>query len=217
MNYLVIGAGSWGTAFANVLAENGHPTCLWTREASVYHEINSEKRNSRYLPGVRLHSDLGIVDNLDQALERKPDVVVFAIPSHALAEFGRENKALFADKLRGDAVLLSLTKGIENDTLLRVDEILQRDFNRSDTRFAALSGPSHAEEVARKMPTAVVCAAYDHNLAAKLQEELSNAYFRVYSSTDVAGVEIGGSIKNVFALPLVFSMVPNSVIIPKLH
>jgi len=200
MKFAVLGAGSWGTAFANVIADNHHLVRLWTIEESVYYEVKKSNRNSRYLPEIKLNDSLGIELDFGKILAWNPDVLVLAIPSHAIRPWIGQYREELENFFKQNPFIISLTKGIENDTLLRVDEILKAELNISPDHFAALSGPSHAEEVGRKMPTTVVIASEHESMAREMQLRLSNEYFRIYTSTDVTGVELGGSVKNVFAI-----------------
>lgn len=200
MKFVVIGAGSWGSAFANVIADNSVAVKLWTIEESVFYEISQHHRNSRYLPDITLNKKLQIELDFTEIIKWQPDVFVMAVPSHIIRIFSQKYKEAIASLKSKKPVFISLTKGIENDTLFRIDEILEQELGISPGQFVALSGPSHAEEVARRIPTAVVLATENRSLARELQEILSNEYFRVYSTTDVIGVEIGGSVKNVFAI-----------------
>ena len=200
MKFVVIGAGSWGTAMGNVIADNGAQVKMWTIEESVYYEIKQHHRNSRYLTDITLNKNLDIELDFHKILEWQPDVFVIAVPSHAIRSFSEKYKKELTSNADYKPVFISLTKGIENDTLLRIDEILEQELGVTEDRFVALSGPSHAEEVGKRMPTAVVIASHNENLTKELREILSNEYFRVYSTTDVVGVETGGSVKNVFAI-----------------
>jgi glycerol-3-phosphate dehydrogenase (NAD(P)+) len=199
MKCVVLGAGSWGTAVANVLADNGHDVTLWTRESSVLFEVRESYRNSRYLPGIELNHNLKITDDLKVCKETDLRTIVFGIPSHAIREICRNLRPLIANN-KNQLSFISLTKGIENDTLLTVDQILEGELGIERQQFAVLSGPSHAEEVARRLPTVVTVASENAELAKSVQSWVSNVYFRAYSSIDVKGVEMGGSVKNVFAI-----------------
>lgn len=192
----VIGAGSWGTALANHLAGLGHPVILWARDAQLARRLESERENVPYLPGVTLHPHVAPTSDGEKAA-RGASVFVSALPSHAV----RAVWGLMAPLLPEAATLVSATKGIETGSLLTMSQVLQ-DTVPADKSVdvAVLSGPSFAHEVSSKAPTAVVAAARDHRLAETVQQMFSTLAFRVYTSSDVIGVELGGALKNVMAL-----------------
>ena len=191
----VVGAGSWGTAFASVLAANNVDTTIWGRRAETVDEINGARSNSAYLPGVTLPTSLRATHDLEEALSRAP-VVVLGIPSHAF----REKVVEIAPMIAKDGVLVSLTKGIERDTLMRMSEVAAEAANVPVDRVAVLSGPNLAKEVAKGLPGASVIACRDEARAHALQRLFHAPTFRVYTNTDVTGVEIGGATKNVVAI-----------------
>ncbi|MGZ4103995.1 MAG: NAD(P)H-dependent glycerol-3-phosphate dehydrogenase [Actinomycetota bacterium] len=191
----VIGAGSWGTAFASVLAANAVQTTLWGRRAETVEQINAERRNDSYLPGVELPAALRATGDLEEAMRDAP-VVVLGIPSHAF----RSKLEEIAPLLAPDAVLVSLTKGIERDTLMRMSEVAAQAADVPPDRVAVLSGPNLAKEVAKGLPGATVVACDDEARAHALQRLFHAPTFRVYTNTDVCGVEIGGATKNVVAI-----------------
>ncbi len=191
----VIGAGSWGTAFASVLARNGTPVTLWARRAACAEEINTARRNSSYLPNVELPLLLHATTSLEGALDGA-DVVVLGIPSHCF----RDKVAEIAPLLADDASLVSLTKGIEPDTLLRMSEVAADAAKVAADRVAVLSGPNLAKEVAKGLPGATVVSCPDIERAKRLQNVFHAPTFRVYTNTDIIGVEIGGATKNVVAI-----------------
>ena len=189
----VLGAGSWGTALAAWLAERGQPVILWGHDADHIGQLVSTRRNNKYLPGVGLPAGVTPTANLADAAGAA--LVLFVTPSRAI----REVAGRLADvPLAPDAVLLSCTKGIEFGTGLRMTEILTRILPGCEA--AALSGPSHAEEVARGGPTALVLGAARAATAARLQALFNAGTLRAYTSDDVAGIELGGALKNIFAL-----------------
>ena len=192
MKVAVIGAGGWGTALALVLQANGHEVLFWCRTEEKAAQLRRSRDNPR-LPGVRLPETLEIISRPQRLGEA--ELVVFVTPSFAL----RETAASLAPYLSPRAVLVSAVKGIEEGSNLRMSQILQEEcgFNR---RIAALSGPSHAEEVGRGMPTGCVAATPDLSLARLVQDVFMNSSFRVYSNQDIVGVELGGALKNVLAL-----------------
>lgn len=191
----VIGAGSWGTAFASVLARNHVPIEIWARRGELAERINAERRNDEYLPGIALPPGLHATADLDEAV-RRASVVVMAVPSHGFREKCKE----VAPLLRKHATLVSLTKGIERDTLQRMSEVAAEAAEVSLRQVAVLSGPNLAKEVARNLPGATVIASKDPERARGLQRIFHCNTFRVYTNTDVCGVEIGGAAKNVVAI-----------------
>ncbi len=190
MNITVLGAGAWGTALAKLLRESGHAVTLWGHDAAHLAEVRSRGRNERYLPGVTLPPDLECVADLAAAVRGAGEGMV-AVPSRAF----REVAAALAD-FRGLAV--SVTKGIEHDTGLTMCGVLRAAAPRA--KVAALSGPSLALEVARGIPTAIVAASADAGAANVVQSLFHRPAFRVYTSADPLGVELGGALKNVIAL-----------------
>jgi glycerol-3-phosphate dehydrogenase (NAD(P)+) len=191
----VVGAGSWGTAFASVLARNHLPTLLWARRPALAREINARHANEAYLPGIPLPTTLRATADLEEAVGRA-SVVVLAVPSHALREKVKEMAPLVPQ----DASLVSLVKGVEQETLLRMSEVIAEAAGAEPERVAALSGPNLAREVARDLPGATVLACRDRARAERLQRLFHRNTFRVYTNADVCGVEIGGAAKNVVAI-----------------
>lgn len=196
----VIGAGSWGTAIARLLARKGHRVILWARDATLAHEINSQHENSSYLPGVSLpEKHFRASGNLADIAGC--DVYFIAVPSFALRNLARQLKEDLGESV-AQATWVSLTKGIEYDRadqgLLTMSQVLCEEL--SSENIFALSGPSFATEVARDYPTTVVLGGKDPHRAKRLQHALMTERFRVYISEDLIGVELGGAIKNVIAL-----------------
>lgn len=192
----VIGAGSWGTTLADLLAKRGHDVTLWAYESELVAEMRATRINSLFLPGIALSPALAFTNDLVAAVGGK-ELILCVVPTHVLR--GVIRQALPA--VPADAVIVSATKGIELDTLQAVSQIyedlLPPDLYR---RFAVLSGPSFAREVAQEMPTAVVAAAADEAIARQVQEIFTTPLFRVYTNSDVIGVELGGALKNVIAI-----------------
>ena len=189
----MIGAGAWGTALANLLADNGHPTVIWAYERDVVDSINTRHENQRFLPGVSLSPDLRAAVDKESAV-MAAELIVFATPSHVL----REVTVAARTWIGGDATLVVATKGIERERLALMTGVIADELpGRS---VVALSGPSFAAEVAARQPTAVVAACADASAAARAQDALSSPSFRVYTHDDVVGVELGGALKNVMAV-----------------
>ena len=193
-NVAVLGSGSWGTALAFHLANAGHDVRLWGRNADLIDEMKARRANAVYLPDIVLPRGVAPTASLEEALQRA-DIVLAALPSHGTRAVIR-SAAPFIPR---QALIVSATKGIEQDTLLRVSEVIAQEV-RGARPVAVLSGPSFAIEVARGLPTAVSVACADPVLAEDVQREFRAAYFRLYGSTDVVGVEIGGALKNIIAI-----------------
>ncbi|WP_062984744.1 NAD(P)H-dependent glycerol-3-phosphate dehydrogenase [Nocardia anaemiae] len=190
----VLGAGSWGTAFAKVLADAGTDVTIWARRPEVAKALATEHRNPFYLPDVQLPSVAATHDHVE-ALDGA-DIVVLAVPSQSL----RANLETWRDSIGPDAAMLSLAKGIETGTLLRMSQVIGAVTGADESRIAVLSGPNLAKEIAAEQPAATVIACTDAARAVALQQACANGYFRPYTNTDVIGCEIGGACKNVIAL-----------------
>src|SRR4051795_3032782 len=191
----VLGAGSWGTTFAKVLADAGCDVSLHARRPELAKAITEDGENRDYLPGVRLPPAVRATADAAEAL-LGADVVVLAVPSQSL----RDNLSGWAPLLPGDATLLSLMKGIELGTTKRMSEVICEVTGAGPDRVAALSGPNLAREIAEQQPAATVIACTDAGRGAALQSACHTAYFRPYTNPDVIGCELGGAIKNVIAL-----------------
>jgi len=191
----VVGAGSWGTAFAAMLAGRHETVALWAREAEVCAGVRDRRENGAFLPGIALPEGVRPTNDLAAAVSGKT-IVIFAVPSHHL----RSIAVLTAAHLSPDACLVSLTKGVENGTLKRMTEVLAESSPAHAGRVAALSGPTFAREVAEGKPTGATVAALDLSVARRLQHALSGSRFRLYADDDVTGIEIGGALKNVMAI-----------------
>ena len=191
----VMGSGSWGTAFAMVLADAGGDVVMWSRDEDVAQQINDEHVNERYHPGIRLPADLRATADEREALEGAP-LVVLAVPAQSL----RDNLARWRPDLALDSVLVSLMKGIEIGTTLRMSQVIEDVAQVPSARVAVVSGPNLAREIALRQPAATTVACSDRASAQRLQDACTTDYFRAYWTTDVAGVEVGGSVKNVIAL-----------------
>ncbi len=191
----VFGGGSWGTAFANILAEAGNTPTIWARRSELAETINSRHENPDYLPGINLHPSVTATSDFAVALDGAA-IVVLAIPSQSL----RDNLSAWAPALPPDALLLSLMKGIELGSTKRMSEVIREVGDVPEERVAVLSGPNLAREIAHRQPAASVIACADERAAVRLQEACMTAYFRPYTNTDVVGTELGGAVKNVIAI-----------------
>ncbi|MDN5748841.1 MAG: NAD(P)-dependent glycerol-3-phosphate dehydrogenase [Pseudonocardia sp.] len=191
----VLGAGSWGTAFAKVLADAGREAVVWARRPDVAASINDRHANPDYLPGIELPALVTASTNAAAALDGV-DAVVLAVPSQTL----RANLANWRGLLPAGRTLVSLAKGVELGTLKRMSEVVVEVAGVPDNQVAVVSGPNLAAEIAAGEPTATVIACRDHDRAVALQQACTTGYFRSYTNTDVVGCELGGAGKNVIAL-----------------
>lgn len=189
----VIGAGAWGTAIADRLARNGHNVTIWARESDVVKSINESHINNRFLPNAQMDDRLRASDDMATALA-DARLVIYAAPSHVL----RSVVAAGRDAVAESAVLAVATKGIERGTNALMTDVVREEC--AEHEVVALSGPSFAAEVAAGQPTAIVAASASQEASRFVQKTLSNAAFRVYTSDDVTGVELGGALKNVMAV-----------------
>lgn len=192
----VLGAGSWGTALGKLLARPDRPAQLWARREELAKDINSYRENRRYLPGVLLSAQVRAYADLETVLD-DAKIIVLAVPSSAL----RETAGIIRDKVSSDSVIISTAKGLEPETFKRPSEILREELQSPLVdRVVTLSGPSHAEEVARNIPTTVVVSSSHRAMADQVQDILMGPNFRVYTNPDLLGVELGGALKNIIAL-----------------
>jgi glycerol-3-phosphate dehydrogenase (NAD(P)+) len=190
----VLGAGGWGTALAVHLVRTGHEAWLWGRDAALIAELRARRANAVYLPDITFPPGLECTSNLEEVL-RGAAVVVVAVPSHGMRDVLRRAAPL----IRRDAIVVSAAKGLERDTLFRPSEIIEQECG-SRVRVGVLSGPSFASEMARELPTAVCIASSDIRVVEQVQADFRAPYFRLYGTSDVVGVEIGGALKNVIAI-----------------
>jgi glycerol-3-phosphate dehydrogenase (NAD(P)+) len=192
----IVGAGGWGTALAKLLADKGAPVSLWCHSEASFRELTGHRENRSYLPGISLPANIEITQSLETAVAHK-QVVLCAVPSHAV----REVFSKIAARVGPQTMLICGTKGIEEQSLLTMGELLGEIFGpERKQRHVFLSGPTFAIEVARQLPAAVTVAAYDEVVAKAAQEIFSTQNLRVYTSPDVVGVQMGGVVKNVIAI-----------------
>ena len=192
--FAVLGAGSWGTALAMLLADNGHRTTLWAHTSASAAALQRDRSNERYLPGIPFPPSLMISDNLSSVLPAA-DIVLLVVPSHAFRETLHKIKPLLQPKQK----VAWGTKGLEPNTRKLLHQLAREELGK-DIPTAVVSGPTFAKEVARKLPGAVTVASKDKALALEMARALHNDYFRAYTSEDIIGVEIGGAVKNVLAI-----------------
>ena len=192
-NIGVIGAGSWGTALATVVADKGNRVRIWDIDEKHLRKMEENRENTDYLPGVPLGDNIEIAYTIQKALE-DADVVLFSAP----AQHFRSALASALEFIPENALVINVAKGIEQKTLARMSEIAAEHLDLN--RYVVLSGPSHAEEVGRKLPTTVAAASYNLAAAEQIQDLFMTDRFRVYTTEDVVGVELGGALKNIIAL-----------------
>lgn len=192
----VIGAGSWGTALASVLVENGHEVLIWTRSQDQVDEINTNQTNRKYLPQAKLPSGLTASSDLEKASQFSK-ALLFVVPTGAIRQVAQDMVPYMNEK----KIIIHASKGLERESHLRISEILTEVIpNEKCQGIVALSGPSHAEEVINHDLTSVTSASNDMDLATFVQNLFINDYFRVYTNRDIIGVEIGAALKNIIAL-----------------
>ena len=189
----VLGAGSWGTALSLLLYNNGHSVRLWSALKDEVEMLNTKREHESKLPGVRLPEDIEITWDLESCL-KDPDVAVLAVPS----PFTRSTSAQMAPYVKKGQIIVNVAKGVEENTLMTLSEIISQEIPQADV--CVLSGPSHAEEVGRGIPTTCVVSASERKTAEYLQGIFMSPVFRVYTTPDILGVELGGALKNVIAL-----------------
>ena len=192
----VVGAGSWGTALANHLAEKGYAVDLWVYESHIRDQILQDRENRVFLPGIPLSKNI-LPSNDFQPVVQDKDILLVVVPSHLMRETMKKLVAVVSKK----TVLVTASKGIENKTHLTMTGVLQEVFpDKPEEQFVVLSGPSFAREVARGVPTVVTVAAASQDIAEYVQHVFAAPTFRVYTSDDIIGVELGGAVKNVIAI-----------------
>jgi glycerol-3-phosphate dehydrogenase (NAD(P)+) len=195
MKIAVIGAGSWGTALANMLAKTGRSVTLWVHEPRLAAEIRERSENTWFLPGVPLHPSLELTTDYGQALD-KAGFSLCAVPT----QFFRQSLRAMREQLGHKPIVVCANKGIEVERLCTISEMVEQELAGLDPVFAMLSGPSFAKEVCQEAPTAVALGCADKKVGKELQRALSTDYFRIYTTTDVRGVELGGAVKNIIAI-----------------
>lgn len=189
----IAGAGGWGLALALVLNKNGHEVTVWSVLPKEIEELKNEHENKRCLPGVRIPREIAVTGELSCALSDK-DVIVMAVAS----PYTRSTAAMFKDHIKPGQIILDVAKGIEESTLFTLSQVIEDELPQAEV--AVLSGPTHAEEVSRFIPTTCVIGAHKEETAQYLQNLFMNENFRIYTSLDMLGIELGGSLKNVIAL-----------------
>ena len=188
----VLGAGSWGSALALVLAKKGYEVIMWTLSKEQADKINKTKENVDYLPGILLPNNISVTTNIEEAV-KDSKIIVLAVPSQAIRIVPSQIKSFIKD----EQILVDVAKGLEKGSGLRLSEVCKQELPNNP--YVALSGPSHAEEVAKDIPTTVVVASKDLEVAQIVQDIFMSPKFRVYTNPDIVGVELGGALKNIIA------------------
>ncbi len=189
----VLGGGSWGTALSILLANKGYDLHMWVRNENQAKDMETTRFNSKYLPNVKLPEAIGVSTDLKLTLTNK-DFILMSVPTHGV----RETLNNARKYIKKDQIIINVAKGIENESLLRISEIVKEILPLNE--YAVLSGPSHAEELAINLPTTAVSASTSKKVAEIVQDLFITPYFRVYTNPDIIGVELGGSLKNIIAL-----------------
>lgn len=191
----VIGSGGWGIALTILLHKNGHDLTIWSFDKKEAEELKKTRQNKTKLPNILLPEDIKVTDDLREAVDNK-DILILAVPSKAIRSVSKSLKNIIKD----NQIVVNVAKGLEEDTLETMTDIIEEELKDKNPKVAVLSGPSHAEEVGRGIPTTCVVSAHNKELTLYLQNIFMNPSFRVYTSPDMLGVEIGGALKNVIAL-----------------
>ena len=191
----VIGSGGWGIALAILLHKNGHNLTIWSFDKKEAEELKTTRENKTKLPNILLPEDIKVTDDLKEAVNDK-DILILAVPSKAIRSVSKSLKNIIKD----NQIIVNVAKGLEEDTLETMTDIIEEELKGKKTQVAVLSGPSHAEEVGKEIPTTCVVSAHNKELTLYLQNIFMNPSFRVYTSPDMLGIEIGGALKNVIAL-----------------
>lgn len=195
MNLTFLGSGSFGTALAVIFSNYDFKIKMFDRNMDVVNGINEKRKNIKYLKNIHIPEKIIATNDINDAINNS-DIIFFAVPSHAVREISKQIK----DKINSKSVIVCLSKGIEQDTHKRLSEILEEELPHNP--IVILSGPSHAEEIALRKPTALVSTSKDMKFAELIRDTLSNDVLRIYTNSDIVGVEIGGSMKNVIALAI---------------
>ena len=191
----VIGSGGWGIALAILLHKNGHNLTIWSFDKKEAEELKTTRENKTKLPNILLPEDIKVTDDLKEAVNDK-DILILAVPSKAIRSVSKFLKNIIKD----NQIIVNVAKGLEEDTLETMTDIIEEELKGKNPQVAVLSGPSHAEEVGKGIPTTCVVSAHNKELTLYLQNIFMNPSFRVYTSPDMLGIEIGGALKNVIAL-----------------
>ena len=188
----VLGAGSWGSALALVLAKKGYEVSMWTLNEEQANKINKTRENIEYLPGVLFPNNIAVTTDLEKTVVDSK-IIVLAVPSQAIRSVSKQIKPFVKD----EQILVDVAKGLEKGSGLRLSEVCEQELPKNP--YVTLSGPSHAEEVAKDIPTTVVVASQDLEIAQIVQDVFMSPKFRVYTNPDIVGVELGGALKNIIA------------------
>lgn len=193
MKISILGAGSWGTALGFVLCNNGHEVKFWLRDEEKAQEMNETKMNEKYLPGIKIGDDVQFTSDIYEAVEFA-NVLLLAVPSQKVRSVLEQIK----DSVSKDTLFVNVSKGVEIGSLKRISEVVGEFFPENE--FVVLSGPSHAEEVGKNIPTTLVSSSTNLLMAEMVQDLFTNENLRIYTNLDVVGVELGGALKNIIAL-----------------
>lgn len=196
----VIGSGAWGTTLALLLASKGYATTLWEHRAERAHDMQNRRENTLFLPGCFFPQTLAVTADIGQAVQGK-ELLILVTPSQRM----RENVRLLASYVGKETLLVSASKGIEVGTLKRMTNVIAEELPEAKERIAAMSGPNIAREVAERKPTAAVVAAHSEDVGIRIRTLLTTKWFRMYTTDDVVGVELGGALKNIIAIGAGFS------------
>ena len=196
-NILVIGGGSWGTCLSKLLVENKNNVFLWEYNEKTRNVIREKRENPVFLPNIKLPNELKVVDSYCETLKNeKIDVILLATPTQFLRPILKNLKECLSYKV----IIVNVAKGIEIKSKKRISEVIDEELSGKDYSYVLLAGPTHAEEVALKLPSAILSVSLDEKAALEIQHFFSNSYFRVYTGTDLVGAELSGAVKNCLAI-----------------